>query len=606
MNSIPSTGITASHLLGNSSSSMNQPESLQLPHRRLPLQSSSGIPKAKIFDGFTSELSLPLSRRIIFPALYRSRSTPTEPTKHEETKQKNSGGDDLFQRRHSFITESTKPSKAPERNGQLDSLLALSPLSSRQNTVSVADANIQMKGGKPHITRVRPRPYPIRPLPRPPLSSLLLPEVDEHDDGEDDDESDFQPSCSSSSSLSSLFSSPSRVKLQSASAASPRRTILMRKQPIMLTPTPTAEETFKKPLRTPLTSILRSATTKTESVKVTFSTHDGGGGVPALVALKDDDELSSQSSSDMTSSVTPGDSPSKPPTLNRVCSSSSTTDNKGGNPGVKFDPRIWVREFQRGDEESEIWWTADDLERFKRHAVALIMARSNMESALIPTGTGRMVQKAPSQACKAFFTHAALRLDSADDDGQAEEELLKKEESRRDAIKTELTNVLIVDPHDICLTLFSKALKTLLPHIEVSTARTSEEAIRNISSCGGKRFDLILVEERLQLFHRQNRSTGNDDKSGPSSGAKLNNFHTGSALIQALKQLDVTRDSLFIGVSAHMDKDKGSLQKSGVNFCWAKPPPRLNQELLNQLLKCALEKRHKTELAKELFGSSSS
>ena len=588
MNTFPSTGITASQAVGDTSIKHKMPE---LMPRSLTLQSSSAISEVKMFGEFSSKISLPLSRRIIFPALYRSQSTPTKPLK-EEIEIKETDKDELFRRRPSFMTETTKPLAGAERQGQLDALLALSPLSSRPKIVSVADANIEMKEGKPNITRVRR--YPIRPLPRPPLSSLLLPEADECHDG-DDDESDLQPSSSSSSSLLSLFPPPSRVTLQAANATSPRRTILIRKQPIILSPE--EDEVFKKAQSEPLTSILRS-TTRTESVKVTFSTNDNGG-VPALVSVKDDDELSSQSSTEMISPVVPGEPPSRHPLLRRV-SSNSSTDNKGANAGVKFDPRIWVREFHRSEEESEIWYTADDLEGFKRHAVALIVARSKQEAELIPTGTGRMVQKAPSQACKAFFTHAALRLDAADDDDQAEEEMLKKEARRSDAIKTELANILIVDPHDICLTLFAKALKTLLPHVNVSTARTSQEAIRDITACGSNGYDLILIEERLKLFHRQNNS-GATDKNGILSSVSSSDCHTGSELIRALRQLDVTRDSLFIGVSAHLDKDKSSLENSGAHFCWAKPPPRLNQELLNQLLKCALEKRGKHELAKELF-----
>ena len=590
MNTFPSTGITASKALGDSSLK-DEPE---LMPRRLPQQSSNALPEVSMFGEFSSKLSLPLSRRIIFPALYRSRSTPMEPSKGQEIEMQKTDADDLFRRRPSFMTESTKPER---RQGQLDALLALSPLSSRTDVVSVADANIEIKEGKPSITRVRR--YPIRPLPRPPLFSLLLPEVDENDDGEDDD-SDLQPSSSSATPLSSLFPSPTRVKLQAANVESPRRTILMRKQPIISHP---EEDPFKKPPKktpkTPPISILRN-TTKAESVKLTFSPNEGGG-VPALVSVKDDDELSSQSSTDMMPPIAPGDPSSKHPLLNRV-SSSCSTDNKGTNAGVKFDPRIWVREFQRSDEESEIWYTADDLERFKRHAVALIMARTNLESELIPTGTGRMVQKAPSQACKAFFTHAALRLDASDDDGREEEEMLKKEVRRIDTAKSELENVLIVDPHDICLTLFTKALKALLPHVNISTARTSEEALRHISSRGSKQYDLILVEHRLKLFHRQNiRSAATDEKGVLSASASSSEYHTGSELILALRQLDATRNTLFIGVSAHMDKDKPSLRKSGANFCWAKPPPRLDQELLNRLLKCVLEKRGKTELAKDLF-----
>eukprot|EP00429_Kryptoperidinium_foliaceum_P008334 CAMPEP_0176011840 /NCGR_PEP_ID=MMETSP0120_2-20121206/5488_1 /TAXON_ID=160619 /ORGANISM="Kryptoperidinium foliaceum, Strain CCMP 1326" /LENGTH=92 /DNA_ID=CAMNT_0017344709 /DNA_START=1 /DNA_END=276 /DNA_ORIENTATION=- len=79
-------------------------------------------------------------------------------------------------------------------------------------------------------------------------------------------------------------------------------------------------------------------------------------------------------------------------------------------------------------------------------------------------------------------------------------------------------------------------------------------------------FDIILVEERLQAFHNHQPS------------------ETGSHLIRTLKSIQAQDHILWIGVSAHLKCDQSSLEASGVDLCWGKPPPRMSVDLRNKLL----------------------
>jgi CheY-like chemotaxis protein len=156
----------------------------------------------------------------------------------------------------------------------------------------------------------------------------------------------------------------------------------------------------------------------------------------------------------------------------------------------------------------------------------------------------------------------------------------------------EVRSILLVDPHDIFLTLFSKRWKEALPHVNIVTAHSSEEALQ-LTATRQASFDIIVVEERLSLFHRQQRV-----------GNKLT---SGSALISHLikqQQQKVNQKGLFIGVTAHWQSDHATMVQSGADFCWSKAPPptlRNNRALLEELLHTLLLKRGKHQLASELM-----
>ena len=158
-------------------------------------------------------------------------------------------------------------------------------------------------------------------------------------------------------------------------------------------------------------------------------------------------------------------------------------------------------------------------------------------------------------------------------------------------LQNEIRKVLMVDPHDIFLTLFSKRLQQAMMHVQIFTAHSSEEALE---LCAKQSFDMIITEERLSLFHRH---TG---------GSKVT---SGSALLGHLRQHSPKQfqHALLIGVSAHWQSDHATMVKSGADYCWSKAPaPILNQSVLEELLHTLLLKRGKHEAAKTMMVMSSS
>lgn len=164
--------------------------------------------------------------------------------------------------------------------------------------------------------------------------------------------------------------------------------------------------------------------------------------------------------------------------------------------------------------------------------------------------------------------------------------------SLESSLHREIRRILMVDPHDIFLALFSKRLHQAMPHpVEILTAHSSDEAL---DLCSKHSFDVIITEERLSLFHRH---TG---------GTKVT---SGSALLGHLRQHapQQFQSTLLIGVSAHWQTDHATMVNSGADYCWSKAPaPTLNKAMLEELLHTLLMKRGKHEVAKNLMVISSS
>eukprot|EP00547_Thalassionema_nitzschioides_P005302 CAMPEP_0194218844 /NCGR_PEP_ID=MMETSP0156-20130528/24617_1 /TAXON_ID=33649 /ORGANISM="Thalassionema nitzschioides, Strain L26-B" /LENGTH=391 /DNA_ID=CAMNT_0038948319 /DNA_START=82 /DNA_END=1254 /DNA_ORIENTATION=+ len=208
---------------------------------------------------------------------------------------------------------------------------------------------------------------------------------------------------------------------------------------------------------------------------------------------------------------------------------------------VCFDPHVWVHEFKRDKDEFEnTWFSAIEMEQFKKRAIDLVCGATQ----LVPTGTGRLVQKFPAKT-KAIFTHPALLSDDDEDS------------TIKGLTESEICRILVVDPHDLCSKLFSKSLRKILPHAEIEIALSSDEALRRIERNGtAKSFDLVLVEERLKMV--QDRDNENA---------------SGSGLIKMLKKdgtesAHQNRQPLFVGVSAHFAQDKDKLLKGGASLVW--------------------------------------
>lgn len=244
---------------------------------------------------------------------------------------------------------------------------------------------------------------------------------------------------------------------------------------------------------------------------------------------------------------------------------------------IVFDPRVLVREFSRDEEEaSTIWYTSEEMKSFKLEATKRILAFTRTE--IIPTGTGRMIERVVTPtSTKVLFSHAALKVDAVDLPFPAFDSVNGVSSSiASDNIK----KILIVDPYDICLKLFSKAFQQAMPGVIISTSRTSEEALKQVIKTD---FDLIIVEERLKLFHR------------PQPGVCGNMNASGSLLLQRIADITKNR-AILVGVSAHLPEDSQRLKDVGkADLLWGKPPPPLTRELLMQLENMHASKRENND-----------
>jgi hypothetical protein len=148
------------------------------------------------------------------------------------------------------------------------------------------------------------------------------------------------------------------------------------------------------------------------------------------------------------------------------------------------------------------------------------------------------------------------------------------------------------------LTLFTKALKTILPNAKTYSATTSKEVL--MFAYPGKTFGIVLVQECLKkLFHSQNNI------SAEMKTMLADHAHSGLALFRTLSSMPNTHNALIIGIIAHLAKLKSCLEQGGADLCWSKSPPKMSQEFLNQLLKTLLLKHGRKAIANELFGCSS-
>jgi len=243
-------------------------------------------------------------------------------------------------------------------------------------------------------------------------------------------------------------------------------------------------------------------------------------------------------------------------------------------------------EYERTPEEVEkTWFSPEELEHFRKQTIARLVAHN---TELLPSGTGFVVQR-KSIPTKAVFAMPSMSSVAEDDDDADESDVV-------DAVNAEIQNVLVVDPHDICAKLFARDLKRMIPDVNVSKACSSEEARKRMEET--KRFDVVIVEERLKLFHRHATDQWmTTAETGHASGSEF--IH---ALAKERAECPPEDNCLFIAVSAHLDKDKQKMQKNGADFIWAKPPPKMDEIVRDVLLKALLVKRKKQALADRLFG----
>ena len=280
----------------------------------------------------------------------------------------------------------------------------------------------------------------------------------------------------------------------------------------------------------PLCSILR----KSQSLQITSTNHllshvnTALGSIESDLPSLEDSVVSIEAASD-----------TRLPSPHRQTSEPLLSSSKR----CSFDPRVWIREFERSPEE-KIWYTPEEMISFKEEAILRIQTFTE----LIPTGTGRCVRRVVKPGNKALFSHKALQLES-------------ESEKQNSSLPTEsVQSILLVDPHEICLNLFAKAFQRAFPAVSISTARSHQEALGHVAATA---FDIILVEERLK-------------------------GSSGSMLLQRLGRL--CPQSLLIGVTAHLKEDSLRLQLQA-DLVWPKPPPALTDPCVENLRSIIRAKR---------------
>jgi hypothetical protein len=114
------------------------------------------------------------------------------------------------------------------------------------------------------------------------------------------------------------------------------------------------------------------------------------------------------------------------------------------------------------------------------------------------------------------------------------------------------------------------------------------------------KFDIIVVEERLKLFHQHQDGANSDDKKSDCiRGCSSTDVASGSMWMSQL----ASEDTLLIGVSSHLQRDEKRLKELGkAEIVWPKPLPRLDSSLLRQLLVALLLKRSKGAVAEAALG----
>jgi hypothetical protein len=169
----------------------------------------------------------------------------------------------------------------------------------------------------------------------------------------------------------------------------------------------------------------------------------------------------------------------------------------GGNRRVCFDPHITVHEFgvtcfeRRGGGK---WWNEYELEEFKREAIQRIRSRSAI---IVPTGTGRAlavptrdagggrVRPVVAGGGGISFNHPALGCEDEYDPRDACARASSRDGAILGHLSQEIRNILVVDPHEVFLTLFRKSLKHIIPH-------AAGECHRSIIICRVRASDRVV------------------------------------------------------------------------------------------------------------------
>lgn len=271
---------------------------------------------------------------------------------------------------------------------------------------------------------------------------------------------------------------------------------------------------------------------------------------------------------------------------------------------VRFDPRIWVHEFQRSRSEMEaVWYTAKEMNNFKSDAIQCIIAYNSKSS----RKAGHIAFKNQGGSGKVLYSHPALGVDGQYDPAPLYQKRdivanfdtasqLRANQFRDAVAETEVRNILIVNSHDVFLKLFAKGIRKLFPCAMIVTASTIEDARKSIEERRSKqktetnRFDIVIVDEHLKK--KSCEEVQDDLSSGASLLAEISN---------APDSLDAPVKTLFVGVCTDFKARHFRLKALGADLVWQKPPPLMDECLRDTMLRSLLTKRGRMPIVKKLF-----
>lgn len=303
---------------------------------------------------------------------------------------------------------------------------------------------------------------------------------------------------------------------------------------------------------------------------------------------------------------------------------------------VAFDPRVTVTEFE--DYAPRQWFSDMDLERFRVETVLVAQKYLAQHPEMIELyNKPRLDPVTGTLRKKALYSMPALGAEDVDS-------LPDTEKHRRlmEALAVrEVKNILLVDRNKVILDLFRRSLKTIFPHAQITTTESAEEALKVFRQALGTQnsfhrmsFDIVIAEEHLHEpltvantpLVKGGKSMTNlpglsasdvrDEAALARHGSLIDLSEpnesqgcSGSEFLRRICSLtrcsDVDEQSieastlrdpvkgtaLLIGVSALPGVDVVRLTDSGADFVWGKPPPRMNDELRNQLVSRLVNKR---------------
>jgi len=184
---------------------------------------------------------------------------------------------------------------------------------------------------------------------------------------------------------------------------------------------------------------------------------------------------------------------------------------------------------------------------------------------------------------------------------------------KRSNLFNEIQTILIVDCHEIFLSLFSKGLKIMMPHVQITTTTSITDVrsiirnARNLPISDNRPavhgFDIIIIEENLSSLLPSIRDIKSLYKNKESH--QKEDLLAGTDLLRNLileeKQLRLELkpsdpsflSTLLIGVSMSYRADEAKMINSGADIFWKKPPPPMNSILTSQIFHALVKKRGK-------------